>query len=381
LRIRYNRLLLGKILLLLVIVVVGGATVFGCTGYKTTPKGWSGGIIADGNLFLGSIEGKLVAWDISSKSRIWPDVLLETKPTGGGFGCAPTSTTVVIYGTPAVGGGLVYISGYNGKIYAFDSSSGVLRWTYPSQDYLQPVVGGPAVAQGKVYVGCSDGKVYALNAATGIPEWEFSTGDKVWSTPAIDGNTLYIGSFDKKLYALDTITGKEKWAKPFETEGAIVSTPLVYNNTIYIGSFDRHLYAISATSGSMIWKSNVEVGKWFWAQPVVYNNTIYAGNLDGKVYILNAETGDEVMDAIDMGSPVSSSPVLVDDTIIVASEDGQVWTIATGSNEKRLLVDLEEKIYAPLCADEGVVYIHTQKGIFYEVDVGMKATRRLYPIK
>ncbi|GAI09624.1 unnamed protein product, partial [marine sediment metagenome] len=54
-----NRLLTGKVLLLLVMIVVliGGAAASGCARTGAVPKGWSGVTIADGTLFLGSMEG------------------------------------------------------------------------------------------------------------------------------------------------------------------------------------------------------------------------------------------------------------------------------------------------------------------------------------
>ena len=348
----------------LVILLVGGLTA-GCA-MQSQPKGWSGGVVANGTLFLGSMGGKLVALNASDGARLW-EVTLETTKPAGGFGCAPASTAVAIYGSLVVAGDLVYIGGYNGKIYAFSSSLGALRWVYPREGNLQPIAGGPVVALGIVYIGASDGKLYALDADTGDKEWEFETGDKIWATPAIDGDTLYIGSFDNKLYALDAITGKEKWEKPYETEGAIASTPLVYNNTVYIGSFDRHLYALNATNGEQIWQFPVEdeVGNkpenWFWAKPVVYNNTIYAGNLDGKVYILNAENGNEVVEAIYLESPISSSPVLIDDAVIIATEAGKVYCLDTSTNQTKWTRELEEEIRAPLFVSEGVVYVHTQE--------------------
>ncbi|MDI6815270.1 MAG: PQQ-binding-like beta-propeller repeat protein, partial [Dehalococcoidales bacterium] len=190
---------LGKILLLLVILLLFGLTI-GCA--RGGARGWSGGTIADGTLFLGSMKGKLVALNTSDGSRLWEVTLGTAKPVGG-FGCASAFTPVVaIYGTPAVDGGLVYIGSYNGIIYAFSRDKGAWRWVYPRTDNLGPIVGGPVVAWGKVYFGSSDGKLYALDATTGDKEWEFQTGGKIWSTPTIDGDMLYIGSFDKKLYAL-----------------------------------------------------------------------------------------------------------------------------------------------------------------------------------
>jgi outer membrane protein assembly factor BamB len=214
------------------------------------------------------------------------------------------------------------------------------------------------VAQDKVYFGASDGRVYALKADTGVEAWEpFPTGGKIWSTPVVADGTLYVTSFDKKLYALDVATGEPKWATA-EAGGAIASTPLVYDNTVYFGAFDRYLYAVAAADGSLKWKSEVEAGNWFWATPVAYGNTVYAPCLDGKVYVFDAEDGHEI-DAIDFGEPISSSPVLVDGAIIIASEEGRIYSLK--DNQKRELKNLGATVHAPLCARDGVVYVHTQE--------------------
>ena len=79
------------------------------------------------------------------------------------------------------------------------------------------------------------------------------------------------------------------------------------------------------------------------------------------MYILDVESGHELIDAIDLGSPVSSSPVLVDGSIIIASGEGRVFSLDTAKNQVKLLANVEEKIDAPLCASNGVVYVHTQE--------------------
>ena len=374
-------------MLLLVMLMAGLLVIAGCAPGGARPRGWSGGTIAGGTLFLGSMEGRLVAVDTSNGSRLW-EVPFTARPSGGfNFGCVPGgSGTVAIYGNPAISGELVYIGGYNGKIYAVDAASGASKWQYPpeAEDYLEPIVGGAVVALDRVYIGVSDGKVYALDAATGGKEWDFESGDRIWSTPAVVGDTLFIGSFDKKLYALDATDGSKKWE--FEAGGAIVSTPVVYNNTVYFGSFDRHLYAVDAASGQQIWRfpENEEAedqpGNWFWADPVAYNDTIYAGNLDGKVYILNSETGKEKASPIDLGSPISSSPVLLGKSIVIAVEQGIIYALDTDNNRVRQLSDMEEKIFGSLSGGDGIVYIHTEKDRLYAVDV-QSGAKREFPIK
>jgi len=386
--IRSNLALVGKVCLMTILVV--GLTFFGCAGIRASPEGGSGGTIADGTLYIGSMAGKLVAVNTSDGSRLWAEPLKGTG-SAGGLGCAPASTMVAIYGSPAVDGNLVYVGGYNGKIYEFDSSTHLSKDRYPNDKSGGPIIGGPLVAAGKVYLGSSDGMVYALDAVSLDKVWEFpSEGEKIgkiWSTPAIDGDTLYIGSFDKKLYAIDTATGKEKWEKPFETDGAIISTPLVYDNTVYIGSFDRHLYAVDATTGKPIWQfpANDEdknrPSSWFWARPVAYNNIIYAACLDHKVYILNAKTGSEVVDTIDLGSPISSSPVLVDNKVIVATEEGKIYAIDTGNNQKSEFKNLAEKVYAPLCTSGGVIYIFSQNQNLHALNATSGAELWSLPLK
>ena len=371
--IRHNSILRSKVWLLLVILLVGGVAALGCARTGAVPRGWSGGTIVNGTLFLGSMEGELVAVDTADGNRLWNPVVLETTARAGGFGCAPSSTAVAIYGSPAVAEDLIYIGGYDGKIHAISASTRLSRARYLNEDDHQPIVGGPLVARGKVYIGSSDGKLYALDTTSLDEEWQFQTGDKIWSTPVIDGETVYIGSFDKKLYALNATDGSERWQ--FETEGAIAATPLIYNNTVYFGSFDRYFYAIDAADGSLKWKFMAE--NWFWAKAVVYDSTVYAASLDGRVYALDAESGDKLAE-IDLESPISSSPVVVDDSVIVATEDGVIYRIDSG-NKWEKLVDLkkdeskEEKkkkrVDAPLAASQGVVYIHTAEDVLYALNV------------
>lgn len=372
----FQRKLRGKtvILLVMILTIVGGSAVVGCVK-GLQPIGWSGGVVDGGSLFVGSKEGKLVAVNIATGSRQWSEAL--KKPPSGGFGCAPSiyggggcggaPTGVAIYGTPVVAGDLVYIGGYNGKLYAYNSQSLEVRWVYPREGYLEPIISGPISISNKICFSTSDGKVYALDAATGDKKWEFQIDDKVWATPASDDDTVYVGSFNNKLYALDAESGKKKWE--FETQGAVASTPLVYNNTVYVGSLDKNLYAVDTVSGKQKWNFMGE--SWFWARPVAYDNVIYAPCLDGKVYLLDAENGREVAKAIDLDGPVSSSPVMIGSKIIIATQSGVVYALDTSNNAIAQIADIDRDdrdVYGPLCASEGIIYIHTQDLTIHPVD-------------
>jgi outer membrane protein assembly factor BamB len=344
-------------------IIMVGAAAFGCIS-GISPIGWSGGAVSDNTIYVGSREGRLVALNLNDDSRQWANKITNAATTSflscgssTGGGCSSASTGVAIYGTPVVSGNLVYIAGYNGKIYAYTTGTLSERWVYPRDSYLQPFVGGLVIDGGKLYIGCADGKVYAFDAATGDKLWEFATGAKIWATPAISGGTLYIGSFDKKLYALDTTTGKEKWEQPFETQGANMATPLVYNGIVYFGSLDRNLYAVNAADGVLKW--NITGENWFWSEPVIVNNMIYAGCLDGNVYILKADTGEKVA-VINLNSGIASKPVIVDESIIFATKKGLIYSVNTVSNQAAQLADLKLEVDGPLTAYQGIIYLQTQ---------------------
>jgi len=128
---------------------------------------------------------------------------------------------------PVTAGGLVFVGDHSGAVRAIDSD-GKVKW--------QARTGGaiffpPAVAEGRVYVGSADGRVYAYEATTGRLLWCFraapadrwiSVYDKLISTwpvaggVVVDRGVVYaaagIAHYDgTHVYALDAVTGRVKW--------------------------------------------------------------------------------------------------------------------------------------------------------------------------
>lgn len=372
--------LVYKLLIAVTLVLVVGMAFSGCIS-GINPVGWSGGAVSNNTIYLGSREGRLVAVNLADQSRQWSEQVKMTTQTGylSCGGCGTTTTGVPVYGTPLVSGGLVYFAGYNGKIYAFNSSNiGQARWVYPRDGFLKPFVGGLVTDEKKLFIGCADGKVYALDAATGDKLWEHATGDKIWATPAflkstvyngstgqtINQDKLFIGSYDKKFYALNPADGSKIWE--FPAKGVFVNTPLLFDSNIYVGSLDRNLYALKDNDGSLIWKFMAKKG--FWAKPAVWNGNIYAGSLDGFVYVLKADTGEQVA-ALNLKDPIAADPVVVNNSVIFATRKGVVYSVNTSSNQAMQLADLKMEVDGPLTAIDDIVYFQTQNLALQRVNV------------
>ena len=369
---------IGKILVLVVLLLVIGVIGFSCVE-GLIAVGWSGGGISENTLYVGTKEGRLVSVDLADGSRLSAEELSVGGTGGGLFGCIPAAgggcaggSGVAIYGTPTFDDELVYVAGYNGRVYAYTKDTLATRWVYPREGYLEPVVGGAVIADGGVYLGGSDGFVYSLDAETGDFLWAFPAADdkgkreKIWSTPAVSDGTLYIGSTNKNVYAVNTADGTQKWK--YLTEGSVTATPMAVDGTVYIGSHDRYLYALNATDGTLKWKFMGE--NWFWAKPVIYEGKIYAGCLDGYVYVLNAATGDK-LNEFNLEGPMAADPVMHEDNVIFSTREGAVYSINTTQNTLKqlaILAENEVKVNGPLAISDGVVYIHTEDTILRRVN-------------
>lgn len=153
--------------------------------------------------------------------------------------------------------GLVYTAASgDGAIYAFDKSTGKLRWRFQTFDHKE-LYGGCAISSSGILVeGCNDGRVYALNALTGELKWFFTAKGGVDATPCTgpDG-TVYFCDQTGEIYALALDTGRKKWSLDLGV-GDPAMQVLSPNGTIYVTSGrDNALVALDSQSGRPLWKS------------------------------------------------------------------------------------------------------------------------------
>jgi len=381
-----------KILFLIAVSLFGLVLASCVPGGAQPAKGWSGITSNNGTLYMGSMDGKIMAVNASARTQQlhfpadgeWEYPI--TAPSGGGLSCSQTSASVAIYGTPAVDEALVFIGGYNGKVYALNTSARSQNldfpqmrdneWFYPkTNEVIGAIVGSPVVSEDAIYVTSSNGKVYSLDKDFGDQRWESDVlAKKLWSTPYVEGDKVYVSSFDGHLYALSAEDGSITWSFATESKIGFVSSPVVSNGVIFVGSFDRNLYAVKVESNETLWKFAGD--SCFWATPLVSNNVVYAGCLDGEIYAIDAGSGTQLW-SFDAGSPIVVSPILVDDSLVVAAESGNVYVInsKTGTGERIRNPGNDNKptinalVQATPCVQEGIVYIRGQDNYLYALDI------------
>jgi len=378
-----------KILFLVVIALLPLTLVACISGSAQLAKGWSGTAVQDDIAYVGTVDGRVVAINSSTQNLEWSYSIAPVTAPSSGLSCGQTSAATAIYGTPVVDRDLVYIGTYSGQVYALTKDLGTERWVYPRTGSIGAIVGRPVIANETIYISSSYSMVYALDTTYGDLKWKSEILDekgkrheKLWTSPVIQGNTLYVSTYDGHIYALSLETGELlDWS--FESEAGFASNPVIDEDTIFLGSFDRHLYAVKIGSDVPMWKFPEErpAGSWFWASPVVNEGIVYAGCLDGKVYAIDAETGEalwqfESRDTQGKPVPIVSSPVLMDNLLIVTDESGTVYVFdlsAELEDEAMPLkaISIGADVRGSFYAREGLVYIRGEDNQLYVVDIDM----------
>ena len=309
-------------------------------------------------LYVGSREGSVLALDIHSGAQLASFPPREDERLEG------------IYGTPVLADGTLYVSAFEGKLYALNATTLSLDWEYPvDEGGIGRIVGGPTVAEGLVIFGSSDGYVRAVRNTDGSLAWSFQTQDSVWSTPTVEGDTVYISSLDHHVYALSLTDGRQKWPRPFEAEGAVVSSPLVVDGKLYVGSFDRNFYVLDAISGTVI--DRFEGDSWFWANPITDGQRVYAASMGGTLYTLDIGRSPLMRELFDLGSPIVSTPVLVDGRIAITSDGGLIYLISpdTGKQEAPAY-NVGAEVRAALGVRNDTVYVNAMDRRVWALQMG-----------
>lgn len=129
----------------------------------------------------------------------------------------------------------------------------------------------------------------AARGASPRPLWSFTTGSKVFSTPAISGNKLIYGATDTYIYCLDKNNGKLLWKT--KANKSVLSSPTIHNNIVYIGASDGIFRALDVNTGKPIWEY-VGVKGFVESKPFVDNDGVYFGSWGSTFYKLHPQTGE-----------------------------------------------------------------------------------------
>lgn len=286
--------------------------------YTTGGIVYASPIVADGFVFIPSYDGKLYALDEYTGSLIW------SFATGSN-----------IVATPAVGNGIVYLSSKDFTVYALDENSGAILWRISN---VAPVVSSPVLADGKLFYGTlfspSAGRAefLALNPQDGTVYWRTTISDYIEGSPAVSSGRVFFGIgalSNAAIVALNETTGTSAWTYGTGVPTTITTSPAAAYGDVYVGLDSTRFLALSQATGTLVWSFNTPSASNA-TTPAIYNGEVYFGTGRGIVYARNATTGVQIWSyTTPTGGAVTSSPALAlgSKTLLFGSNDRYLYSL------------------------------------------------------
>ncbi|WP_052158743.1 PQQ-binding-like beta-propeller repeat protein [Halobacillus sp. BBL2006] len=134
------------------------------------------------------------------------------------------------------------------------------------------------------------------------------------------------------IYAMDTKTGEVLWKDSLGVGEMVKNNksgaPMIYEGKVFVGSpITEKFYAYDLKTGERLWEFKNTVMK---APPVAADGTVYFSNAKGFVHAMDAASGEELGRKKLGGTLAPSGPIIVNDTLIVGSQDSHVYALPTG---------------------------------------------------
>ena len=289
--------------------------------------------LAGGTLYFQADDGSLYAVEAAGGRERWRVHVVE-KPIERLPFDNPKSRYDRFGSDVTAADGRLYLGTHDGRVLAVDAARGEKAWEFASGD---SVLAAPAVDSGRLFFGSFDGHVYALDAATGKLTWKRDTRAPVVSTPAPAGDRVVVGNRGYDLLGLDARTGEPAWTR-YIWFSWVESSGAVRDGVAYVGSSDAAaVYAFDARTGEPRWKT--DVFGWAWGQPAVTESRIYAGTASQKGYLAGHKAVVVAMER-STGRPVwryvaepaakgaygfPGSPAVGEGRVFVTGLDGKVY--------------------------------------------------------
>ena len=338
-------------------------------------------VAADGMVFTMDGEATVSAFDARSGARRWEVNLRpsenkrDREAFGGGLAYAEgklyvssgyrliaqldaksgavgwrTRTEQPIHAAPTVAGGRVMVVAIDNTLLTFDSGTGAPGWTY--QGLSEPArilaASSPAVSGDTVVASFGSGELVALRIANGNDLWSealsrasrtsaLSEIRDIPGRPAIYQGDVFAVSHSGVFSATDLRTGQARWSLPVVG----ITSPLPAGDVVYVVSKNGEVICAARETGLIYWIRDLNAGRKFkktgglmglggkrvikpgWSSPLLVNNRVLVAGSTGELYAINAKTG-AVERTVKLGDPTLIGPIAMGGMVYVVTDKAEL---------------------------------------------------------
>ena len=270
--------------------------------------------------------------------------------------------------SPAIVGGFLFRPGENGTLYKYYVADGnytlhsTLRYSMSKYNRSPGIESSIAVCKNYGYLADNAGNVLCINLNTLKPVLHYWNHDDTDASPVVDmeDGIPYVytgcevdrqGSSGRSYFVkLNGLTGELVWEDTIPCQrrqlgskffdGGMYSSPLlgaydceglIFSN-FCVNQKDvfGYLVAFDKRDGRIVYKTKTK--RYCWSSPVAFYNDknemfVFTADVGGNVYLIKGKTG-EIVATKKVGNIFESSPIVVDDKIILGSRGTKIYKIS-----------------------------------------------------
>jgi outer membrane protein assembly factor BamB len=237
--------------------------------------------------------------------------------------------------------GRIFLTTIDSKLRALSRDDGHLLWSYQATQVATTVLGSPApaVAQGIVVAGFGSGEIAALRADSGSVIWTDGLGlaqgrptlvdfVAIRGAPVIGNGQVFATGLGGLTIVADLLTGRRVWERQVASE----NTPYIAGDWMFLISTDQQVGAININDARVAWVASLP--RWenpekkkdaiTWYGPMLAGNRLIVLGSNSQALSLNPLTGETVTTLTLSDAPAPLTPVVVDGTMLVVTDDGKL---------------------------------------------------------
>ncbi len=204
-------------------------------GRRLDGKIWAAPVVKGDTIFVGTMAGKLYAFDLESGDELWD---------------RPFEIEGAIADLSLITADLLFVPTLGKRVALVDTATGLA--IHPEFRATNWVWTTPALADGVAYFGDFSGMVYALDITTGRVEWTYDAENKVKARPAIIGDTLVVVDEGGSVHFVDLMRGDRKNLVKLEGAGKVRAPIVEADGFAYIMGTKGRLYRADAETLTVV---------------------------------------------------------------------------------------------------------------------------------
>ena len=270
--------------------------------------------------------------------------------------------------SPVEVGGFLFRSGENGTLYKYYIADGdfrlhsTLRYSLTKYRSTPGMESSMAVCRNYGYLTDNAGNVLCVNLNTLQPVWHYKNLDDTDASPLVDVEDdipyVYSGcevdrqgiAGSSRFVKLHGLTGERLWEDTIRCrriqigektlDGGMFGSPLLgagdcegmifANFCINKTSAKGQLIAFDKSDGTILYRTKTK--QYCWSSPVPFFNAdnemfVFTADCAGNIYLIQGKTG-EIVATKRVGGNFESSPIIVEDKIILGSRGNKIYKIS-----------------------------------------------------